>query len=253
MTTSWHEIDLRDYGDWPLAHRAAACLLLALLALSLLWLGLTRSTSAEQQALEIVERDLQARLQHARQRVDALPPLPRDAIEPPASPAPDMPALITAIAGTAQAAGLHGGQFRPVPTPAADREGEALPIALRLSGSWAQLHRFARDLSAPTWGAILGLREIHLRTQTATASAPMLELSATVWMHPRPLAAPLTLLEPSANTVPPRNPFIDTATRTRQASAHTVVGSLRNGSAHIELVLTADGELRRTASGTRVP
>jgi len=239
---SLRELDLRDYGDWPLPHRAAACLLLALLAFSLPWLGLTRSTTAEQRALNIIEHDLQTRLQHARQQVDALPSLRTDAAVPATLPAPDIPALITAIAGTAQAAGLHGGQFRPIPPPATEAEREGTPITLRVSGDWPQLHRFARDLSAPTWNAILGLRDIHVRTQPGTSA---LELSATLWIYPRPAAGMIPVSEPPTHTVPPRNPFTDTTTRARHASPRVVIGSLRNGGDHVGLELTADGELRR--------
>jgi len=235
MTASLRELDLREYGDWPLMHRAAACVLLALLAFGLPWSLLTRPTSAQWQALKSAEHDIQTRLLHARQRVDALPAW-----------SPLLPDLITTIAETAQSAGLHGGQFRPMPPPATDAPTDAptdaISIELRLHGIWPQLARFAADLAALKSDAILSLRDIRLRVQSQTAaSAPLLELSATVLIYPYANA----LSAQPVREGPQRNPFIDSSIRSRQTHSHTVIGRLGNGHDQVGLVLTKDGQLRR--------
>jgi len=230
--------DLREYGDWPLPHRAAACVLLALLTLGLPWALLTRPTSAQWQALQSAGSELQTRLLHARQQADTLPEFPP--FTPDAPPPPNVPVLITALAETAHGAGLHGGQFRPVSSPAPDAPTDGIPIELRLHGTWPQLARFAADLATPTPGALLSLRDIRLRAQ-ASESTPLLELSATVLIYPHAHA----VSEQHTNAALQRNPFIDTALRSRPTNSHTVIGSLGNGQGQVGLVLTADGELRR--------
>jgi len=247
MKPSLRELDLREFGDWPLMHRAAACLLLALLALGLPWGLLTRPTSAQWQALKSAEHDIQARLLHARQRVDALPAwlplLPDEPVQP-----ANLPALITTIAETAQVAGLHDGQFRPASLPATDTSADAIPIELRLHGTWPQLARFAADLAALKSDAILSLRDIRLRAQSQTAaSAPLLELSATVLIHPYANV----VLEHHINQGPQRNPFIDSSIRSRQTHSHTVIGRLGNGHDQVGLILTADGQLHRVKASIR--
>jgi len=230
--------DLREYGDWPLPHRAAACVLLALLTLGLPWALLTRPTSAQWQALKSAEHDVQTRLLHARQQADTLPEFPP--LTPDTPPPPNVPALITALAETAHTAGLHGGQFRPVSSPAPDAPTDGIPIELRLHGTWPQLTRFADDLATPAPDAIVTLRDIRLRAQ-ASESTPLLELSATVLIYPHAHA----VSEQHTIAVPERDPFIDASNRARPTNAHTVIGSLGNGQGQVGLVLTADGELRR--------
>jgi len=247
MSLALRELDLRDYGNWPLLHRAATCLLLALLAFALPWLGLTRSVLAERQALSIAESGVQARLLHARQQLAAWPALRLDADQALPSLRPDIPAMLTAMAGTAQAAGLHGGQFRPASAP--DAADKGIPIELRVHGRWPQLVRFARELTAPAWdGAIVGLREIGLRAQpqaTTPGLEPVLELSASVWIHPRPAVHITQASGHLINTTLARNPFMGASARSPHPGARTVVGSLRSGTDELRLVLTADGELRR--------
>jgi len=238
------QLDLRDYGDWPLSYRVATCVLSALLALGLPWVLLTRPTSAQWQALKSAEHALQTRLQQSRQQADTLPAFPSFTADEPAPPLPNLPALVTHIAETAHAAGLHGGQFRPASLPATDASEDGIPIELRLHGTWPQLRRFATDIAAPTSDAILSLRDIRLRVQSGT-SALMLELSATVWIYPHSVAdsIPVSAYQMSENSL--RNPFIDSTIHSHQTRSHVVIGSLSNGGDHVGLVLTADGQLRR--------
>jgi len=231
-------LDLREYGDWPLPHRAAACVLLSLLAFGLPWLLLTRPTTTQWQALKSAEHDLQIRLLQTRQQADTLPELPP--LTPDEPPLLNIPALITTLAETAHTAGLHGGQFRQAPPSATDASTDGIPIELRLHGTWPQLTRFASDLAAPTPDATISLRDIRLRSQ-ATESTPLLELSATVLIYPHANA----VSEHHTSAAPPRNPFIDTTFRLRPTNTHAVIGSLGNGQGQVGLVLTADGELRR--------
>jgi len=243
MKPSLRELDLREFGDWPLPCRATACVLLALLALGLPWGLLTRPTSAQWQGLKSAGHDTQTRLLHSRQRMDALPALSPFLPDEPPEPV-NLPALITAIAETAHAARLHGGQFRPMSPPANDAPADGIPIELRLHGTWPQLARFASDLAAPTSDAILSLRDIRLRAQSA-ASAPLLELSATIWIYPRPNVQSIPVSASQVSEGIQRNPFIDSTIRSRQTSSYTVIGSLDNGQGQVGLILTADGELRR--------
>jgi len=245
MSASLRELDVREYGDWPLSYRVMACTLLALLAFALPWFALTRAILAERQALAVVERELQTRLLQARQQVDALPSLPPDMAEPEAAPVPDIPALITGIAETAQAAGLHGGQFRPISPPATGASADAALIELRLHGGWPQLVRFAAALAVPGRDAVLGLHDLRLRAQASPGA--MLELSATVWIHPHSGTGVIPLPTPAANASAPRNPFTGMTTRA-SVNPDAVVGSLRNGRGHARLVLTADGQLRRVGT-----
>jgi len=240
MSLSLRELDLREYGDWPLPWRAAACALLALLAFGLPWSFLTRPATAQWQALKSTEHDVQTRLQHARQQAGTLPAW-RPSI-PDEPPTPNVPALITALAESAHAAGLHDGHWRPQAPK--DVGVDAIPIELRLHGTWPQLTRFANALAAPTWDAVLGLRDLRLRAQAAT-SAPVLELTATLLIHPLPVAdfIPVSVSQTSVDLQ--RNPFADSTTRSRQTGSRTVIGRLRSGQEQVKLVLTADGQLRR--------
>jgi len=255
MTSCLRELDLREYGDWPLRYRVGACVLLALLAFGLPWYWLTRPTSSQWQALRSAEHELQTQLLHARQRVDALPafsPLPPDERPPPPV---NLPALMTAIAETAQAAGLHGAQFRPLSPPATDASArDGTYLELRLHGTWPQLTRFATDLTVLTSDAILSLQDVRLRAQPQTAvSALLLELSATVRIHTRASAHPIPGSTAPLGDGVQRNPFMGSAIRSRQTNAHTVIGSLGDGQEQVELILTADGQLRRVDSGLRRP
>jgi len=249
MTPSLRELDLREYGDWPRSHRAAACVLLALLVFGLPWALLTRPTSAQWQTLKSAEHDTQTRLQQSRQQVDTLPALPPFLPDEPPPPT-NLPALITTIAETAQTAGLHGGQFRPTSPTATDAPTDAIAIELRLHGTWPQLARFAAALATLKTDALLSLRDIRLRAQPQAAAStplqgPLLELSATVLMYPRPSFQPIPVPASRTNAGVQRNPFIDSTTRSRQSNPHSVIGSLGHGREQVGLVLTADGELRR--------
>jgi len=242
MSLSLRELDLREYGDWPLPWRAAACVVLGLLAFGLPWSFLTRQAAAQWQALKSTEHEVQTRLQHARQQVDTLPALPTFTPDESPSSAPNVPTLITAIAETAHAAGLHDGQWRPQSPKDVGMEG--IPIELRLHGTWPQLARFANDLAAPAWDAVLGLRDIRLRAQAAT-SAPVLELSATLLIYPHPVADLIPAAVSQTSVDFQRDPFADNTISSRQTSAHTMIGRLHSGQEQVGLVLTADGQLRR--------
>jgi len=250
MSRSLRELDLREYGDWPLPWRAAACVVLALLAFGLPWSFLTRPTNVQWQALKSTEHEVQTRLQHVRQQVDALPALPT--FTPDQSPlsAPNVATLITAIAETAHAAGLRDGQWRPQsPKDVAKDVGkdvgvEGIPIELRLHGTWPQLTRFANALAAPTWDAVLGLRDIRLRAQALTP-VPVLELSATLLIYPHPVADLIPLAVSPTSVDLQRDPFADSSIGSRPTSAHAMIGRLHSGQEQVGLVLTADGQLRR--------
>jgi len=250
MSPSQHTLDLREFGDWPLSWRAAACMALMLLACGLPWVVLTRPASAERQALVVVANELHIRLRHAREQADALPPVPSEHAGTASLPLPDIPVLMTAIAECAQAAGLRDGKFRPLPVISAATEMEDDTndrIELRLHGTWQQLGRFASDLAALTPDAILSLRDIHLR---ASSDIALLELTAIVAVYPHSANDLVFVSEQSRYGTSGRNPFAVTTARPGRTSAQAVVGRIRNGHGQAGLVLGADGQLHRVAMKT---
>jgi len=247
MTLPWRELDLREFGDWPLSWRVIACMLLALLAFGLPWALLTYPISIERQALMMAESELKIRLQQARGKADAFPPLPREEVKTEPYPPPNLPALITTIAEAAQVAGLRDGQFRSQPGMTSDGpdNAEVSPrIELRLHGTWKQLGHFATDLAEPILDAVLSLHDIHLR---ASPRSTLLELTATASVHPRPAIPPTPVFEPYRYEFPDRNPFADASTRSPSASLQRV-GSIGTGDQQVGLVLGADGQLYRASA-----
>jgi len=244
MSSSWRNLDLREWGDWPLRYRSATCVLLALLAFVLPWCALTRPMAAQEQGLTVAHADVQAQLLAARQRRAAFPagaaPLPEAVV--PASP--NLPELLTMMADTAQRAQLRGGQFRPHTAALTAPDADPGPaIEFRLSGTWPQLYRFAAALTTVSEQAILAPHDVRLRAQ-ANAT---LELSATVLVHPPLNPAPMPLPSTPTGDIPPRNPFAGIASRPHHVRVQTV-GSLRSGQREVGLVLSADGQLRPVVS-----
>jgi len=275
-------LEWREFADWPLPWRGAACVLLAVLAFALPWGILTRSDAARASALAARADGLQAQLAgHQLHAADALPtsaPIP-STLPDGASAGIDLPQQVAGMAQMAQARGLHGAQFRPGREETRIGPYRGIPVAVRLAGSWSQLSAFIADLAAPVHGALFSLHDVAVRAspaatpeagQPAAQAGPSLELRATVRIWPPDPGAAAGLPPdrsaasddpPAAGTAAfPRNPFAplraEPSARSRQAleqvplAALTLLGTLDTVQGRTGLLLAPDGQLHRVRTGS---
>jgi len=272
----------REFADWPLPWRGAACVLLAALAFALPWGILTRSDAARAASLAARADGLQTQLagyqSHAADAPPTSPPIP-STLPDGSFAVIDIPQQIAAMARMAQARGLHGTQFRPRREETRIGPYRGSPVAVRLAGSWPQLSAFIADLAAPVHGVLFSLHDVALRASPAAtpeAGQPVeqaglpLELRATVRIWPPDPGAAAGLPPeisaasddpPAAGTaVFPRNPFARLraapSARSRQALEHvplaalTLLGTLDTVQGRTGLLLAPDGQLHRVRTGS---
>jgi len=277
-------LEWREFADWPLPWRGAACVLLAVLAFALPWGILTRSDAVRASGLAARADGLQAQLAGDQRRAADVPPTspPIPFTLPNGSSAViDLPQQVAEMARTAQARGLHGAQFRPGREETRIGPYRGIPVAVRLAGSWPQLSAFAADLAAPVHGALFSLHDVVVRASPAAAPEAgqpaaqedlPLELRAAVriWLPDPGAAAGLPPDLNAASDEPPaagtavfqRNPFAplraEPSARSRQALEHlplaalTLLGTLDTAQGRTGLLLAPDGQLHRVRAGSRI-
>jgi len=278
------ELEWREFADWPLCWRGAACVLLAVLAFILPWGIVTRSDAARACALAARADGLQAQLAghqpHAADAPPTSPPIP-PTLPDGSSAVIDIPQQVAGMARMAQAHGLRAGQFRPGRDAARIGPYRGIPVAVRLAGSWPQLSAFIADLAAPVHGALFSLHDVAARASPAAApeagqpaeqAGLPLELRATVRIWPPDPGAAAGLpsdLSAASDDPPaagmavfPRNPFAPLraapSARSRQAleqvplAALTLLGTLDTVQGRTGLLLAPDGQLHRVRTGSRI-
>jgi len=276
------ELEWREFADWPLRWRGAACVLLAVLAFILPWGIVTRSDAARACALAARADGLQAQLAghqpHAADAPPTSPPIP-STLPDGSSAVIDIPQQVAGMARMAQAHGLRAGQFRPGRDTARIGPYRGIPVAVRLAGSWPQLSAFIADLAAPVHGTLFSLHDVAVRSspvaapeagQPAAQTGLPLELRATVriWSPDPGTAAGLPSDLSAASDDPPaagmavfpRNPFAplraEPSARSRQAleqvplAALTLLGTLDTVQGRTGLLLAPDGQLHRVRTGS---
>ena len=179
-------LDTKNPGSWPLPIKLAACVMLVLVIVGLVWYFVVADQRTELEGLQATEQTLRTEFEDKQGRAANLEPLKQQLAQmelmlqqmlrqlPSKN---EMPDLIVDISQTALATGISNELFQPGPEAAKEFYAEK-PINLRMVGTYHQFGAFVSGVASLPRVVIMTMHNISL---TPRAGKPgLLVLQGTV-------------------------------------------------------------------------
>ena len=201
-------LDTKNPGNWPVPIKLAACGLLILIIVGLVWYFYVADKRTELDGLIAQEQTLRAEFEDKQGRAANLEPLKQQLAQmelmlqqmlrqlPSKN---EMPDLIVDVSQTALASGITNELFQPGPEVPKEFYAEK-PIALRMVGTYHQFGAFVSGVASLPRVVIMTMHDISLKPRTGTTSALVLEGTVKTYRY---LDEEETAEAEAANAPPP--------------------------------------------------